>query len=279
VLTTEQLKGTHIAIATPCYGGQVFQNYFMSILKLVFNAHAQNVSLSFLIRGGDSLIPRIRNSMVAEFLATETYTHLLWVDADLGFEPEAVFRLIKANRDVAAGVYPMKTQAWPEQIPQGMTKQEFEAKYARFPFNPKDGKVKIDEDGFIEVLDAPTGLMLIKREALMRMVDAYPDHKIIADNMPGLEHIAEKIKKYDYRFFDVMTEPNGRYLSEDYAFCRRWQAIGGRIFVDAASNITHQGAMLYGGNFLEHLRVTYTKPVAPNGSIQAVDATDKAPDA
>jgi hypothetical protein len=270
VLTTEQLKGTHIAIATPCYGGQVFQNYFMSILKLVFNASAQNVSLSFLIRGGDSLIPRIRNSMVAEFLATDHYTHLLWIDADLGFEPEAVFRLIMANRDVAAGVYPMKTQAWPEKIPEGMSKAEFDAKYARFPFNPKDGKVRIDEDGFIEVLDAPTGLMLIKREALLRMVEEYPDHKIIADHMPGLEHIAEKIEKFNYRFFDVMTEANGRYLSEDYAFCRRWQAIGGRIFVDAASNMTHQGGMLYAGNFLEHLRVTYTKPAT---AIQAVDGT------
>ncbi|RYE96385.1 MAG: hypothetical protein EOO77_41060, partial [Oxalobacteraceae bacterium] len=114
MLTTEQLKGTHIAVATPCYGGQVFQNYFMSILKLVFNAANNNVALSFIIRGGDSLIPRTRNSIVAEFLATEQYTHLLWIDADIGFEPEAVFRLVKADRDVAAGVYPMKTQGWPE---------------------------------------------------------------------------------------------------------------------------------------------------------------------
>lgn len=261
MLNVEELKGTHIAVATPCYGGQVFQNYFMSILKLVFNAQANNISLSFIIRGGDSLIPRTRNSIVAEFLATEQYTHLLWIDADIGFEPEAVFRLVKANRDVAAGVYPMKTLGWPEKTDGPLTRAEFEARYARFPFNPINGRIRIDEDGFIEVLDAPTGFMLIKRAAMMRMVDSYPDLKIIADHMPGLEHIADKIEKFNYRFFDVMTEPNGRYLSEDYAFCRRWQEIGGQIYVDAASNLSHQGSHLYQGNFLDYIRTTYTKPV------------------
>lgn len=258
MLSLEQIKGMHIAVATPCYGGQVFQNYFMSVLKLVYAAARHGVSLSFIIRGGDSLIPRTRNSIVAEFLATDPYTHLLWIDADIGFEPDAVFRLLRADRDVAAGVYPMKSINWPDQIP-AMSRGEFAAKYARYPFNPKGGRITVDQDGFIEVLDAPTGFMMIKKSALMTMVDKLPDHKIIADHMPGLEHIAEKIAKYDYRFFDVMTEPNGRYLSEDYAFCRRWQDIGGQIFVDAASNLSHQGGHVYQGNFLESLKATYTK--------------------
>lgn len=259
VLNYDQLRGKHIAIATPCYGGQVFQNYFMSILKLVYAAPKHGISLSFIIRGGDSLIPRTRNSIVAEFLATDAYTHLLWIDADIGFEPEAVFRLLRADRDVAAGVYPMKTLGWPERTEGPLNRAEFEARYAKFPFNPKGGQITIDEDGFIEVLDAPTGFMMIKKDVLMQMVEKLPDLKIIADHMPGLEHIADKIEKYNYRFFDVMTEPNGRYLSEDYAFCRRWQDIGGRIFVDGASNLSHQGSNLYQGNFLESIRAKYTR--------------------
>jgi hypothetical protein len=254
MLSLDDIKGAHIAVATPCYGGQVFQNYFMSVIRLIYTCLKHGVKLSFIVRGGDSLIPRTRNSIVAEFMAHDDYTHLLWIDADIGFEANAVFRLLRADRDVVTGVYPLKTINWPPSIPEGMTRAQFEAEYARYPFNPINGRVKMDEHGFIEVLDAPTGFMMIKRSVFDRMIEAYPDHKIIADRMPGLEAIAEKIAKFDYRFFDVMTEADGRYLSEDYAFCRRWQKIGGQIFVDATSNLSHQGGHLYTGNFLESLK-------------------------
>ena len=53
-----------------------------------------------------------------------------------------------------------------------------------------------------------------------------------------------------YRFFDVLAEPgNGRYLSEDYAFCRRWQSIGGQVFIDTRSSLEHQGLRTYSGDF------------------------------
>lgn len=254
LLSVEQIRGKHIAICTPCYGGQVFQNYYLSVIRLIYAAMQVGVHLSFIIRGGDSLIPRTRNSIAAEFMATEGYTHLLWIDADIGFEPQAVFRLLMSDKDVATGVYPLKRIMWPETIPANMTRAEFDARYTKYPFNPKDRRFVVDPDGFIEVLDAPTGFMMIKREVLMKMVDAYPDLKIVADEMPGLEAIKDKIAKYDYRFFDVMTEENGRYLSEDYAFCRRWQKIGGQIYCDVTSNLTHQGGHMYTGNFLESLR-------------------------
>lgn len=253
MLGLEELRGKHIAIATPCYGGLVCQNYLMSMIKLIYAVQPYGINLSFIVRGGDSLIPRTRNSIVAEFMATEGYTHLLWIDADIGYEPEQIFRLLRADRDVAAGVYPLKRIMWPDVIPGNMTRKEFDAQYTKYPFNPIAG-AKIDEDGFIEVLDAPTGMMMIKKEVFYKLKDAYPNLKIIADEMPGLEAIKDKIAAWDYAFFDVMTEPNGRYLSEDYAFCRRWQQISGRIFVDAASNLTHQGTHIYTGNFLESLK-------------------------
>ena len=47
-----------------------------------------------------------------------------------------------------------------------------------------------------------------------------------------------------------MAEPdNGRWLSEDYAFCRRWQAVGGTVHVDARSRLAHQGLRTYRGDF------------------------------
>jgi hypothetical protein len=249
MLTVEDLNKVHLVIATPCYGGAVFQNYLMSMLSLNTEAHKIGLKISYIIRGGDSLIPRTRNSIVAEFLAHEEYTHLLWIDADIGFPVDQVLRLVMIDRDVVGGVYPLKKIVWPDKLPKDMTRAEFEANYTHFPFNPVDGKSRIDAQGFMEVLDAPTGMMCIKRRVFDKMKAAYPGLRYVADEMLGLEHIKEKLQNNHYRFFDVMTEESGRYLSEDYAFCRRWQNIGGKIFVDSRSKLSHQGGHIYTGDF------------------------------
>ena len=214
MITPDQFPQQHIAIATPCYGGSVFQNYYMSVLKFVLEAQKVNLPVSFIIRGGDSLIPRIRNSMTAEFMASSSYTHLLWIDADIGFQPDQIMRLLMADRDVACGIYPLKKINWPEGgVPAGMTREEFDARYTKYPFNPIHAQVEIDQQGFIEVLDAPTGMMMIKRGVFDTMAKAYPGLRYIADEMLGLETVRDKIKDHHFRFFDVMTEENGRYLS------------------------------------------------------------------
>jgi hypothetical protein len=252
MLTPEEVKTKHLVIATPCYGGQVFQNYFMSVLRLVFAAQQIGLTLSFIVRGGDSLIPRQRNSIVAEFMASPQYTHLLWIDADIGFEPDQVFRLLVADYPVAGGVYPLKKIVLPDEMPGGMKRDQFEALYANYPFNPTPG-AQITQDGFIEVLDLPTGMMMIRRDVFEHMAKQYPGLRYKPDFMLGLEELAPKINDYHFRFYDVMTEENGRYLSEDYAFCRRYQKIGGKVMADIQSNLTHQGTHMYQGNFFKSL--------------------------
>ena len=100
----------------------------------------------------------------------------------------------------------------------------------------------------MEVLDAPTGFMLIARRVFDRLAAAMPELRYTPDSV-GLSD-SETLNRPHYRFFDVLAEPaNGRYLTEDYAFCRRWQSVGGKIFVDARSRLTHQGIKVYTGDF------------------------------
>lgn len=279
MLTAEDLKKIHLVIATPCYGGAVFQNYLMSMLN--FNSEAQRLGLtvSYIIRGGDSLIPRTRNSIVAEFLSHEHYTHLLWIDADIGFSTDQIFRLLMVDRDVVGGVYPLKKIVWPDKLPKDMTRAEFEANYTHYPFNPVGVTSRIDAQGFMEVLDAPTGLMLIKRGVLEKMKAAYPGLRYVADEMLGLEHIKDKLVDNHYRFFDVMTEESGRYLSEDYAFCRRWQNIGGKVFLDSRSRLSHQGGHIYMGDFRASMMALTERSKAEMESKAEMDAqSDRAAD-
>ena len=264
MLDPSALKNIRPFIATPNYGGTMSSIYVRSLLGLVNLAWSRGFAMQTRFLDGDSLIPRARNRLVAEFMADARWTHLFWIDADIGFEPEAALRLLLAGREVVAGVYPLKTDGWPAEglhapLPAGTTREQFEAAHARFPANVQQGLHAVDEDGFLEVLDAPTGFMLIARSVFERMAAAYPELRYTPDRDADP---AERGRVH-YRFFDVLAEPgNGPYLAEDFAFCRRWQSIGGKVFIDAHSDLAHQGMRTYTGHFGRALAARGT-PGAP----------------
>jgi hypothetical protein len=260
MLDPSALKDIRPFVATPNYGGVLTTNYVRSLLGLVNLAWAHGFAMQTRFLDGDSLITRARNRLVAEFMADTRWTHLFWIDADIGFEPEAALRLLLAGRDVVAGVYPHKLDGWPvnglgEALPAGSTREDFEARYPSFPANLlAHGRSQIDADGFMEVLDAPTGFMLIARTVFDQLAAAMPELRYTPDRTGQLLG-KPAAQEPHYRFFDVLAEPdNGRYLTEDYAFCRRWQSVGGQVFVDARSKLTHQGLKTYSGDFEKALR-------------------------
>ena len=126
----------------------------------------------------------------------------------------------------------------------------------------------VDGDGFMQVREAPTGFMCIKRRVFDRLIAAYPELKYVPDWPKGTYPEGG----VHYRFFDVMVDPeSGRYLSEDYGFCRLWEKLGGAIHVDANSNLSHQGERLYTGDFAETLKTALPSAVgAPEGQRMSI---------
>src|SRR3981081_2493173 len=103
----------HLKVATPCFGGQVSSIYAGSIFHLQRAVRSRpDVDLTVVMRDGDALITRARANLVTLFLDNPSATHLLFVDADIGFTPDQVFRLIESEADVVAGVYPIKRVNW-----------------------------------------------------------------------------------------------------------------------------------------------------------------------
>ena len=264
MLDLAALKDIRPFVATPSHSGSMASLYVRSLLGLVDLAWTHGFSMQTRFLDGDSLITRARNRLVAEFMADTRWTHLFWIDADIGFQPDAALRLLLSGRDVVAGIYPHKTDGWPEAglpapLPAGSTRQDFEARHARFAANALGTTMVVDADGFIEMRDAPTGFMLIARSVFERMAAAYPELRYTPDRDADP---AERGRAH-YRFFDVLAEPgNGPYLAEDFAFCRRWQSLGGKVFIDAHSNLAHQGLRTYTGHFGRALAARGT-PGAP----------------
>ncbi|MFT4076437.1 MAG: hypothetical protein QM647_13005 [Asticcacaulis sp.] len=222
-----------VFIATPCFGGQVTQTYMQSIISLMGYCSHRDITLTLAMLGHDSLITRSRNTLVSAFLASEA-THIMFIDADIGFAPEHVERMLEADKPLVAGIYPLKVRDWA--LLDGMTPpDEASLHYVGTPFDDAEW-----DGDFATGAYAGTGFMLIRRDCIEAMREAYPTlkyghvHAFPRAKDLGTEHVA---------LFECMIEEgSGLYLSEDFAFCQRYRAIGGKVWLDTKGELTHVGS-------------------------------------
>jgi hypothetical protein len=236
----------HLVIATPCYGGMVTQRYMQSICALLLAATQDGLPVTVEFLGNDSLITRARNTLVATALDNPAATHLMFIDADIGFTPQQVARMLGFDRDVVAGMYPLKLlhndEAMVARVAAGEPLETAQIRYVGAPL-PAD--LRRDEDGFMTAEFAGTGFMLIKRQALERMIEAYPETRYGAAH----DRAVPNESPHKYALFDCTIDPQtGDYLSEDFTFCRRWRAIGGEVWLDARSSLIHVGPREFAGD-------------------------------
>ena len=218
-----------------------------------FNGH--KIPLAFGTIANESLVTRARNVLLAYFLNSD-YTHLMFIDADIEFQVDDVLKLWMHNKDVAVGAYPKKGVNWShikESIIMDPAKQHtaqqigaLGSDYAiNFKFLNRDAKQVAVENGLIQLHDAGTGFMMIKREAILKLIKEYPEIKYNNDVQMGGVDLTDKF----YALFDTMIDPvDKRYLSEDYTFCRRWQKMGGDIWLDPSISLNHYGSFCFQGN-------------------------------
>ena len=170
---------------------------------------------------------------------------MLFIDADIGFEPEQVLRLIECGADICAAVYPIKRIDW-DRIKTTMeaARPNPAAAALKYVFEVDDPSAVIQMGGFVKVRYAGTGFLMIRRQALERMCAHYPqlqykrDHSIDAAAAGGNR----------FALFECMIAEDGTYLSEDFAFCKRWTGMGGEIWADLQSRLAHVGPMTFHGD-------------------------------
>jgi hypothetical protein len=241
-----------VFVATPCFGGVVSQNYMLSVIRLMNYAKAAGFDVTLSMMGHDALISRARSTLLAAFLDDPEATHLLFVDADISFRSQQVERLLRFDKDFTAALYPLKSIDW-EQVPQrcvegGESVQRAALSYVG-TFCP-DGERRQEGD-FATGIYAGGGFQLIRRGALERMIAAYPEthfKRVQGFPMSGSRRDGGQSSNL-YALFDCIIDPEtGAYLSEDYSFCRRWRQIGGDIWIDIASKLSHCGSYEFVGD-------------------------------
>jgi hypothetical protein len=235
----------NLVVATPCFGGQISVLYAASVFKLLKLARTyEGFNLKVMFRDSDALITRARASLVAQFLEDETATHLLFLDADIGFEPEQVMRLVECGAEMCAAVYPIKRIDWDKVRSSVENARPNPAASLSYVFEVDDPSAVIEQSGFVKVRYAGTGFLMIRRAALEKMCAHYPHLQFKRD------HSVDAARPSDKRFalFESVIAEDGTYLSEDFAFCKRWTDIGGEIWADLDSKLAHVGPMTFRGD-------------------------------
>ena len=244
-----------IVIGTPCFGGMLHNGYFQSMLELAVNFTKLNIPFEMMTIGNESLIQRARNGIVARFMADNSATHLMFIDADITFSWFNIVKLLISGKELCGGCYPKKCFNWDKikhqiQKNPALSDDELMAKSLDYVFNPiyhKEGEnvvIKLN-NGMAQVKDIGTGFMLINKSVIHKMMKKYPETKF-RNNVAGYGQ--NNVDDYFYALFDCCIDPVSRvYLSEDYLFCKRWIDIGGELWLDLSTNLNHTGIIDYKG--------------------------------
>lgn len=259
-ISKEEMMGKKLMVCSPLYGGMCHGAYMQSMLQLQGLCQRYGIQLTVNIIMNESLIQRARTYLTDGFMQSDS-THLLFVDADIGFNAQDVIFMLglqtpDSQYDIISGVYPKKTLSF-EKIKQavdaGVADKDpnvLENFVGDFVFNPialppgSDGRIRLDEP--LEVAETGTGFMMLTREALQRWEKANPDRKYLPDHV--------RTKNFDgsrevYEYFTVKVDPvTRRLLSEDYQLCHEFRAAGMKVWVCPWMHLTHFGTMAFGGS-------------------------------
>ena len=275
----QELRKKKIFIATPMYGGNCVGMFSKACIDLATMCANYGVETRFFFIFNESLITRERNYLVDEFLRAEGFTHLMFIDSDIHFDPRDVLSLAVLcddDKPIIGGPYGKKCIAWEKirrAVDIGIADEEPDelAKFTGdFVFNPVLGTKEMKVNEPVEVLEIGTGFMMVKRDVFDDWREAFPQFHYKPDHNRSQFF---KGDRYIHAYFDTVIDndaymPGGesggsdRYLSEDYMFCQLSRKIGKKIFLCPWMKLGHVGSYVFDGTMADLGRIDQANPYA-----------------
>jgi len=253
------LQKLKLFVATPMYGGACAGMYTRSIADLSAICAKYQIPMQLYFLFNESLITRARNYCVDEFMRSGA-THLMFIDSDIGFNPNDVLALLAlmtddSPYDVMGGPYPKKCISWEKikaAVDKGVADEDpnvLEKYVGDYVFNPKGNQREIPLGEPVEVMEIGTGFMMTRRKTFEDYAKAYPELSYKPDHV-RTEHFDGTREIHAY--FDCIIDPvSKRYLSEDYNFCYHVEKMGGRVWFAPWMALQHVGSYVFGGSLAD----------------------------
>lgn len=295
----EKLRERKLFVAVPMYGGQCAGMFARSIADLSALCTHYGIQVRFYFLFNESLITRARNYCADEFIRSGD-THLMFIDSDIGFNANDVIALMALQSenpeedkyDIIAGPYPKKCISWEKiklAVDKGVADEEpnnLEKFVGDYVFNPVGGTQSIPLGEPVEVLEAGTGFMMIRRNTFIKFQETYPqqfykpdhirtehfdgsreimayfdtpiDHKRTNINAELKLFLEKNPKATADEIVSFVSDPNGgsreyskRYLSEDYMFCQWVRNAGMHVWFCPWIQLQHVGMYVFGGSLAD----------------------------
>ncbi len=207
---------TKLFIATPAFSGKVNVTYAVALADTHTLLASKGILTQICIHSSGSLLVAERNRLNKAFLKTDC-THMLCIDADLGWPPEAVLAMLSYDLDFVGGSYPARG----ENI---------------FLFRPEyneNGSIITNEKNLLKMKYIPAGFMLIKRCVIEKLHEVFA-HEYFKPKNPDEAH------EDGFCIFNTEVR-NGEFWGEDFVFCRKVRECGFNIWVDPLIEFDHNG--------------------------------------
>lgn len=208
-------KRVRLMVGTPAYNGQMQVEYVGSLLDMIANG----ISYSLYTVTNDSLVARARNTILAQFHANKDFSHLFFLDADVGIRGQDVRTLIEHERDVIGA--PVRKKVDDPEKP---------------VFNV--GKVISRTGTLASVARVGTAALILSRKAVDKLVE----HAIEQERSYQSDSLTPGAAGTETHY-DVFRQgvKDGIYVSEDYQACDDLRELGFEIFADLGIRTKHFG--------------------------------------
>jgi hypothetical protein len=231
-----------VFVFVPAFGRQITTTTFETSHALMSALMAKGIAASIASFSWPD-IEEIRNMVLSYWYdVMPDSTHLLFLDADVGFPPQAVLDMLTFNEPVVGGIYPKRTYPL-EWVISGTPEPEY-------------------RQGFIEVDGLGAGCLLIRRDAVTAMIEKFPELVRPYMTIPDMRYAGAK---RTFGLFDCLRAPEGK-VSEDISFCRRFRGTGGKVWASTAYTFTHEGPHAFVGCFAKDRTEKQQSEVATSGA-------------
>jgi SAM-dependent methyltransferase len=233
------LRGRKIMLGLPTYDFKISAKLAISLASFCVQAQQHGVDIQICNISGCSVVSRVRNLIAADFLQSDC-TDLMFIDSDINFDAEDIFRLMAWNIDPKKGIV--------AGIPVARKKGKV---YISTLDTDDDEHIFMDKMGLVRAKRVATAFMMIRRDVFTQLKDAHPEWVYYDEKKVGDEMIA---------FFDFALK-DGNYIGEDFLFCDRARELGFEVWIDPTIKLGHMGVEEFAGSFGEDYLYPLLRPV------------------